>query len=271
MEQGNKFCSSSPESTRLRTRAFFLGARIDVRDIEQREAVALSPLTVRVGEHGHAFIFRFGVIVLVEATLEQETKFLQSMLPFVSNPFKVPETEEAEITINPERAERVDTNGILNLKMATVERLQVVSNVLAKSAVLAYYEGRVANVFDRIESLAEDLRRGIHPARGRELLREIGGVLLIQTQTVGRVEVTEKPEITWDRPELDHLYERLAAEYELRDRDTALSKKLELISRTAETYLDLSNSRQNIRLEWYIVILILVEIGLALYQFIVVR
>jgi len=31
------------------------------------------------------------------------------------------------------------------------------------------------------------------------------------------------------------------------------------------------NSRQNIRLEWYIVVLILVEIGLALYQFIIKR
>ncbi|HVN25029.1 MAG TPA: RMD1 family protein, partial [Syntrophorhabdales bacterium] len=99
----------------------------------------------------------------------------------------------------------------------------------------------------------------------------IGDVLLIQAQTVGRVEVTEKPEITWDQPALDRLYERLAAEYELHDRDLALSRKLELVSRTAETYLDLLNSRQNIRLEWYIVVLILVEIGLALYQFIIKR
>ena len=41
---------------------------------------------------------------------------------------------------------------------------------------------------------------------------------------VGRVEVAEKPEIVWDDPRLDRLYERLATEYELRDRDRALSR-----------------------------------------------
>jgi len=83
---------------------------------------------------------------------------------------------------------------------------------------------------------------------------------------VGRVEVTEKPEIVWDDPELDRLYERLATEYELRDRDRALSRKLDLISRTAETYLDLINARQTLRVEWYIVILIVMEIVLSLYE-----
>jgi required for meiotic nuclear division protein 1 len=271
VQQRNRSSLLSLESTRVRARAFFLGARAEVREFEQAEAVALSPLTVRAGERGYAFIFRFGVVVLVDVTAEEETKFLQTILPFVSGPFKEPETEETEITIDADHTERVDANGILKLNIASVERLQVVSNVLAKSTVLAHYEGRVASVFDRIEGLAEDLRRGIHPARGRELLGEIGDVLLIQTQTVGRVEVTEKPEITWDQPELDRLYERLAAEYELRDRDLALSRKLELVSRTAETYLNLMNSRQNIRLEWYIVILILVEIALAFYQFFVTR
>jgi len=271
MQQRNQNSLFSLESTRVRARALFLGARIDVRELERGETVALSPLSVRAGERGYAFIFRFGVVVLVDVASEEETKFLQAMVPFVSSPFKAPETEEAEIAIDPEHTERVDSSGILKLNTATVERLQVVSNVLAKSTVLAHYEGRVANVFDRIERLAEDLKRGIQPARGRELLSEIGDVLLIQAKTVGRVEVTEKPEITWDQPELDRLYGRLAAEYELHDRDLALLRKLELVSRTAETYLNLLNNRQNIRLEWYIVVLILVEIGLALYQFIITR
>lgn len=104
------------------------------------------------------------------------------------------------------------------------------------------------------------------PARPNDLLREIGDVLLIQMRTVGRVEITEKPEITWDEPELDRLYERLAIEYELRDRDRALSRKLALISTTAETYLELLQNRQSIRLEWYIVILIVIEIVLIVYE-----
>jgi uncharacterized Rmd1/YagE family protein len=125
----------------------------------------------------------------------------------------------------------------------------------------------VAAIFDRIERLASDLQHGARrPSHGRELLRQIGDVLLTQTQTVGRVEVTEKPEMVWDDAELDRLYERLSAEYELRDRDLALGRKLDLISRTAQTYLDLLQNRQSLRVEWYIVILILVEIVLLIYD-----
>jgi uncharacterized Rmd1/YagE family protein len=83
---------------------------------------------------------------------------------------------------------------------------------------------------------------------------------------VGRVEVTEKPEITWDRPVLDRLYDRLVTEYELRERDVTLTRKLEIVSRIAETYLELLQNRRSLRVEWYIVLLILVEILIYLYE-----
>ena len=73
-------------------------------------------------------------------------------------------------------------------------------------------------------------------------------------------QLTEKPEITWDRPDLDRLYERLAREYELAERDRALTRKLDLVASTAGTYLDLIHTRQNLRLELYIVLLIVFEI-----------
>ena len=76
----------------------------------------------------------------------------------------------------------------------------------------------------------------------------------------------EKPDIAWDDPGLDRFYERLSAEYELVERERALSRKLDLISQAAQTVLDLFNQRQSIRVEWYIVILIVVEIVIILFQ-----
>jgi uncharacterized Rmd1/YagE family protein len=197
----------------------------------------------------------------------EEATFLETVGQFVHGKIDEPESEGTEVTVNPRREGHTDSEGLLLLRELSLERLQIVSHVLAKSTVLAYYEERVAAIFDRIERLASDLQHGARrPSHGRELLRQIGDVLLTQTQTVGRVEVTEKPEMGWDDAELDRLYERLSAEYELRDRDLALGRKLDLISRTAQTYLDLLQNRQSLRVEWYIVILILVEIVLILYD-----
>lgn len=263
MKENESFYS---DKKKLEIRAWFVGTRIETRELERTQAVALSPLTVRAGENGHAILFRFGVVVFIELNVLEQANFIKGLESFIQGRFTEPEIDAVEVIVDPENQERIDAQGRLSLHESRIERLQVVSHVLAKSTVVSHYETRIANVFDRIERLADSLRGNIAPASSKDLLREIGDVLLSQARMVGRVEVTEKPEITWDNPELDRLYERLAIEYELRERDLALSRKLELISRTAETYLDLLQNRQSIRVEWYIVALIVIEIVLVLYQ-----
>ena len=123
--------------------------------------------------------------------------------------------------------------------------------------MLAHYETTVAAVFDEVEPLAAGLReRGRSRIHGRELLRHIGRTLDIQQRMVGRVEVEEKPEALWERPDLERLYQRLAEEYELTERHRALERKLDLIARTASTLLTLQYNRRSLRVEWYIVALI---------------
>jgi uncharacterized Rmd1/YagE family protein len=139
--------------------------------------------------------------------------------------------------------------------------------VLAKSAALAHYEASVARDLGRIELLAARLRRsGIRGVGTRELLQASGESLLTEAWTVGRVQVTEKPDVTWDAPLLDRLYTRLSEEYELRERDVTLTRKLALVARTAGLSLELVQNRRSLRVEWYIVILILVEIVIILYD-----
>jgi uncharacterized Rmd1/YagE family protein len=85
---------------------------------------------------------------------------------------------------------------------------------------------------------------------------------------VGRVEVEEKPEALWERPDLERLHQRLAEEYELPERHRALERKLDLIARTANTLLTLQYNRRNLRVEWYIVALIVVEIMITVGELI---
>ena len=252
---------------RISARAFYVGDRIDVRRIEQGESLALSPLTIRAGQSGCAMIFRNGSLVLFGLEPAEEASFLHHFEPFVTGGFQEPEHEAVELSLDPEARERVDADGVLVLHDLSLTRLQVVAQILAKSAVLSHYEHQVAEAFQHIEPLAETLREARAGAtRGRELLRRLGDVMLTQTRMVGRFELTEKPEITWERPDLDRLYERLGVEYELAERDAVLARKLEVISSSAQTLLELDQNRRALRVEWYIVILILVEILIYLYD-----
>jgi len=52
----------------------------------------------------------------------------------------------------------------------------------------------------------------------------------------------------------------------IRERHLVLEEKMETISRTAQALLDLIQTRRSLRVEWYIVILIVVVILLTLYE-----
>ena len=252
--------------TTVRVRAIFISERIDLRILEETHRVALSPTLVSTGASGCAVLFRYGAVVLFGLDAIEEASFLKHLNTLISEPHARPEIEETEIRLDPAAEERVE-KGVIMLHDFSVERLQAVADILAKAVVLAYYETSIAGVFDRIEPLAANLQRqGRTFQRSRELLRDIGGTLLIQHKMVWRVELSDKPEILWERPELERLCSRLEIEYELRERHRALDRKLELISRTAQTLLELLQSKRSLRVEWYIVALILVEIILTLFD-----
>jgi len=176
------------------------------------------------------------------------------------------ETEELEIRVDPTTDEGF-SGGILQIHEATMDRLQTVAEVLAQSMVLAEYEDSIAATFDRVEPLAEEMKtRGTTTWAAGKLRRDMGDTLLSLYRLVGRVEVGEKPEILWDHPDLEPLFVRLEREFEIRERKLALERKLELISRTVETQLELLQSKHSLRVEWYIVVLIVVEILLTLYE-----
>jgi uncharacterized Rmd1/YagE family protein len=97
-------------------------------------------------------------------------------------------------------------------------------------------------------------------------VRQIGDSLLTQHRMVGRVAVEDKPDILWDWPELERFYARLADEYELLERGQAVDRKLALVGDTIRTLLELVQDQRTVRLEWYIIILIAIEILLSLYE-----
>ena len=53
--------SATPGSITLR--ALLLGQRLETRGLEHQDTIALMPLTLRVGQQGVAFVFRYGVVV----------------------------------------------------------------------------------------------------------------------------------------------------------------------------------------------------------------
>jgi uncharacterized Rmd1/YagE family protein len=250
-------------------RAVLLGQRLDTKGLERQETIGLMPLTLRIGEQGVAFLFRFGVVVLVGLSADSERALLELLRPRVTDALSTPEIEQVPIVVRPDGEDQIDPSGEIVLKDGSMERLQIVADVMSKSVVLALHESQIAGAFDRLEPLAIRIKRkGRSDRQARELIQQIGDILLIQHRMVGRVAVEDKPDVLWDRPGLERLYARLADEYELKERSQAIDRKLTLVGDTVRTLLDLVQDQRSVRLEWYIIGLIFIEILLSAYELI---
>jgi len=250
----------------FKARAVLVADRIDLRGWKAEERLASNPLAVAVAGGGAAVLFRYGVVVFFDVTAEEESAFLGWISRLTAGALVTPETEEVEVRIDPRAREGVQGDRVL-LAADEIERLQIVADVLSKTVVLAYYESQLAGTFDRIEPLARELDTDGRISRSsRELSRHIGAMLLTGHTMVGRAAVAEKPELLWEHPDLEGLFIRLEDEFEIKERHVTLGQKLELITHTAQTLVQLQEGRHGLRLELYIVILIVFEILLTLYD-----
>ena len=250
----------------FKARAILLAERLDLKSWRSADALATNPLVVKVRGGGAAAMYRHGVVVFFGVHAAEEVHFLSQLEPSVSNAYPEPEIEEIDVRV--ESAEREGLyGGDVVLADSGVERLQVLADVLSKSVLLSLYERKVASDFDRIEPLAAQLgRSGRIPRHSKELLKMIGSMVLVEHRMVGRAAIAEKPEILWEHPSLETLFVKLEDEYEITTRHAALERKLNLIAQTANTVMELLSSKHSLRVEWYIVILILVDIVLSLYE-----
>lgn len=256
--------SRTPRETRT-IRALLLGDRLDTAGLERSDMISTTPFAFRIGNHGFAALFRYGVVVLAGLSPIEEDDFLRKIEPRISGKLPRIDDEIATIVLDPEKDDLAPPGAPVSLREFTPERLLVIADVLAKSVALAHHERQVGAVFDVIDPLARDLARdGKLPHQRKAIIKLIGEALLVDHRMAGRVAVDDKPDVLWDRSDLERLYARLEDEYELKERANTLSRKIDVVQDTARALTDLIDQQRSLRLEQIIVLLILFEVVMSI-------
>jgi uncharacterized Rmd1/YagE family protein len=258
---------TSPSPNRSTASALLLGERIDTAGLERSDMVSTAPLAFRVGAAGYAVLFRYGVVVLIGLSPIEEDELLRGIRPRVSGSYAKIEDEVATIEIAPDRDDQVTTGGLISVKDLSPPRILVVADVLAKNVALVRDEREVAKGLELVEPFAIRLATtGRAPFNRRNMRRLVGQALLVNQRVSGRIAVEEKPDVLWDRSDLERVYARLVDEYELKERANALHHKLDTIQQTTRALTDIIDTERSVRLEAIIVALIVVEVLIAAYD-----
>ncbi|HZH08861.1 MAG TPA: RMD1 family protein [Microvirga sp.] len=255
------------QNQRLTARALLLGDRLDVAGLERSDVLSTTPLAFRAGQDGFVALFRYGVAVLVGLTPLEEDEVIRGLRQRIQGEFARHEEETAIIEISPERDDQIPPGGPIFIKKLSTERLIVIADALSKSATLARDEREASAAFELMEPSVQHLaQKGRRPRDRRRILKQVGQALLVRQRMSGGVAVEEKPDVLWDRPDLERLYARLEDEYELKERAAALHRKLEVLGDTAQALTDIIDTERSLRLELIIVLLIVFEIFITFYQ-----
>lgn len=213
-----------------------------------------------------AVLFDFGALVTIGLPSVERERLIRAIGTRLAPEPHPPLTEDFLLELRAGGRVEVQFDRVI-LPEATLPALKVISLLLAQSVAMDYYEEDVQEILTRSEAITRSLQaEGRLPGRVGDLVKFIGSCIATKNGVIATLALFDKPDAAWEVQSLDRLYNSLRLELELDDRFRALEAKLRMIQENLVLLVDLSQHRSTWRLEVTVVLLILFEVLLTLWQ-----
>jgi len=192
---------------------------------------------------------------------DQDTVFEESELMT----FKVNETNSNSY---------LDTKGIINFAItpssgeedSTKSRHYLekfaFSNAMAASVKLGALETSLDKIIDSIEFLSEDMKEGRPFATSRkEVLKKSGELFALRHVLNLSSDLLDTPDFYWDRETLESMYLSTCSHLAIAKRIRITNEKISHCIELMDLVRNHLNDNHHTKLEWYIIILIMIEVG----------
>lgn len=243
----------------------YLGEKIDLKKFQESlkkypYITRDHPIVLKLATGQYAVLTKFGVVTFWNVPKNLREEFIQEISQFVEEFDKNYPFFDTLKVFTGKEIEDVKF-GKVYLTKIDKEKVQVISFVISQSVALERFEKEIEQRVSELERLIGILKSGrITTLREKELLREIGDILAVRQRTISHLSLFDKPETTWERAELERLYNKLFYEFELGDRFDILNEKIRFLADHNKLLLDFISTQRGHFLELIIIILILIEL-----------
>jgi len=265
-------------------KAFAIGSEIDLNQIAvhcgiRKKYTWEEPLVLKDGilasilgpdadETRQVLVFSFGSIVFVNHQTQGMTDFLRFIHSFepqidMENAGRFTD----DYSLHAGATDRIElTDEYAAVPEHEIFYPELISTVLAKSVALERIEEQLGRINDKLETLLVRLEKGKLRVGNKELARTTAHIMRHEYNSLSYVMILDKPDVTWTNSQAGQFYDRLMEFFELNDRYEILKKKTEVLYHIMEGFSTISHSMRGLFVEWIIVILIVVEVGLTVLQ-----
>ena len=216
-----------------------------------------------------AFIFHFGSIVFVNCQHHESMDILQyikhldkSIQTAQINDF----TDDYCIEVSSEKEEVLSNDFMIVKAFDETFHPEIIATILAKSAALEKIEAAIDGLLDEVEDIVAYLNQGRLTASDEQLAKLSARVLGFKFNTISYIMLLDKPDITWVNPAAESVFNKMSTLFELQDRYEKIRHKSETLLDITQVFTGLAHAKRGTRLEWAIIILIMIEIMLSLYD-----
>lgn len=209
------------------------------------------------------FLFSFGAMVSWGIDSEQALSFIKEIKPFEVQPYDEYANDEFTYFYNSNIC-KINEDVIALPDYDALTKLAI-SYALAQSVKLETFETSIQKTFNNTKHLPEDLAtKGKILLSRREIRRKTGQLFIERSSINLHLDVLDTPEIFWEYPEIEPLYKMASVYLEINTRVDILNHRLDVLHELLEMLGNELNHQHSSRLEWTIILLIVIEVVLTI-------
>ena len=215
------------------------------------------------------FVSSFGVITFCNFSFEEIISFLTRLGVQEADHYKTALiNQDYMMIVNEEYTKpQIDENTIkydrFNKSIGSI-----ISLALSQSVGLEIKEQSLELKMDESKTLYEKIEKLKVKDRAR-LMKFASSIAKERFHILNQLYLLDKPDILWDDPELESLYNQLSLQLELKSRFDVIEYKISYLKESVEFATDMINQKSSEFLEWIIIWLIAVEIVFSIYEYMI--
>ncbi|KAK3921555.1 Required for meiotic nuclear division protein 1-like protein [Frankliniella fusca] len=225
-------------------------------------------------EPREVFFFRDGTAVFWNVLDLEISNFLRFIRPYECGRYneKLVFSERELMSYNHGESKRtILRNDVIELASPNDNSLEKYSfsNAIALSVKLGIWEASLEKFIDSIEFISEDLKAGRKIRMTREeVLRKHGELFALRHLLNLSSDFLDTPDFYWDNEELEKLYLQTVNYFCISRRTRVMNEKINHCAGLIELVSSHLSDKHHIRLEWMIIVLIMVEVGFEFLHYV---
>lgn len=219
-----------------------------------------SELFYLLGEHQYLIVFNYGVVVFANLSDADMSKTISLLHNYSRDELESKIRDDVEVVVQPDAAMQFAFDRVM-LPEVYEDVFKVIMLAAAHNVALDFYGKTAESLLHEVKKFTLELERDgkLHISQ-RNMLRFIGRTLNSKNNIIENLYIFDEPEIVWENEYLDKINKGLGRFFNLRERFREIEYTFKVIEDNLSIFKELHMHRESSRLEWIIIVLILIEV-----------